>query len=414
MGTLGVPLWIWAVTIGGLVVALGTELLVAVRRGSHEVSMREAAAWTAAVVTLAVLFGLSIAWLGHPAAASQFFAGWLTEYSLSLDNLFIFVLLIGSSAVPKALHSRVLLLGVVMALMLRGAFIAAGASAIGRFGWVLYLFGALLIGTAIRLAVSGHQAPEAATRPTDGLVMRTVRRLVPVAPHGDGARLLTRVGGRRMATPVLLLIIAIAATDLAFAFDSIPAIFGLTRDPYLVFTANVFALLGLRHLYFLIGGLLRRLAHLSAGLAIILGFIGVKLVAEALHESGVHAVGPVPVPVIGTGVSLAVVGGVLALVTITSLLTRPGKGARPVELAGHRQLQAADTAQVEPRAVGAADEPQDDLAADRAAGDQPGAVRVDHRQGDDAAVAARGALADRRRDVDGEQLAEGAAKHVPV
>jgi hypothetical protein len=201
---------------------------------------------------------------------------------------------------------------------------------------------------------------------------------------------------------MLLLIIAIAATDLAFAFDSIPAIFGLTRDPYLVFTANVFALLGLRHLYFLIGGLLRRLAHLSAGLAVILGFIGVKLVAEALHESGVHAVGPVPVPVIGTGVSLAVVGGVLLLVTATSLL------------AGHRQLQAADAAQVEPGPVGAAHDPEDDLAADRAAGDEAGAIRVHHRPGDDAVVAAGGTLADRGRDVHGEQLAEGSAKHVPV
>jgi tellurite resistance protein TerC len=408
MGTLGVPLWIWAVTVAGLIVAVGIDLLAAIRRGHREVTMREAALWTAAVVALAVLFGLSIAWLGHPAAASQFFAGWLTEYSLSLDNLFIFVLLIGSSAVPRALHSRVLLLGVVMALLLRGLFIAAGASAISRFGWVLYLFGALLIGTAIRLAVSGHQAPEATTRPADGLVLRTVRRLVPVAPRGDGARLLTRVSGRRMATPMLLLIVAIAATDLAFAFDSIPAIFGLTRDPYLVFTANVFALLGLRHLYFLIGGLLRRLAHLPAGLAVILAFIGVKLIAEALLESGVHALGPVPVPHIGTGVSLAVVGGVLLVVTVTSLIARPGK------LAGHRQLQAADPAQVQPGLAGAADQPQDDLAADRAAGDQAGAIRVHHGRGDDAAVPARGTLADRRRDVHGEQLPEGPAKHVPV
>jgi tellurite resistance protein TerC len=274
---------------------------------------------------------------------------------------------------------------VVMALVLRGAFIAAGASAISRFGWVLYVFGGLLMATAIRLAVSGRQAPKAAAPPSDRL-----------------ARMLARVGGARMATPVVVLIIAIAATDLAFAFDSIPAIFGLTRDPYLVFTANVFALLGLRHLYFLIGGLLQRLAHLSAGLAVILGFIGVKLVAEALHESGVHAVGPVPVPVIGTGVSLAVVGGVLLVVTITSLL------------AGHRQLQAADPAQVEPGPAGAADQADDDLAADRAASHQAGAVGVDHGRGDGAAVAARGALAHRAGEVHGEQLAEGPAKHVPV
>jgi tellurite resistance protein TerC len=402
MGTLGVPLWIWVVTVAGLIVAVGVDLLAAIRRGDREVTMREAALWTAAVVALAVLFGLSIAWLGHPAAAGQFFAGWLTEYSLSLDNLFIFVLLIGSSAVPRGLHSRVLLLGVVMALLLRGLFIAAGASAISRFGWVLYLFGALLIGTAIRLAVSGHQAPGAATRPSDGRVLRTVRRLMPVAPRGDGAHLLTRVAGRRMATPMLVLIIAIAATDLAFAFDSIPAIFGLTRDPYLVFTANVFALLGLRHLYFLIGGLLRRLAHLSAGLAVILGFIGVKLIAEALLESGVHAVGPVPVPHIGTGLSIAVVGGVLLVVTVTSVL------------GGHRQLQVAHPAQVEPGPVGSAHDPEDDLAADRAAGDEPGAVRVHHGRRDDAAISAPGALAHRRSEVHGKQLSEGPAKHVPV
>ena len=402
MGTLGVPFWIWAVTICGLILAAGADLIAAVRRGRREVGMREAALWTAAVVALAVLFGLSIAWLGHPAAAGQFFAGWLTEYSLSLDNLFIFVLLIGRSAVPRGLHSRVLLLGVVMALLLRGVFIAAGASAISRFSWVLYLFGVLLVGTAVRLAISSAHPPDTLARPADGLVLRAVRRLVPVAPKGDGARLLTRIGGRRMATPMLLLIIAIGATDLAFAFDSIPAIFGLTRDPYLVFTANVFALLGLRHLYFLIGGLLRRLVHLPAGLAVILGFIGFKLIAEALQESGVHEAGPVPVPHISTGVSLAVVGGVLALVTITSLL------------AGKRQFQAADPAQVQPGPVLAADEPQDDLAADRAAGDHPWTIRVDHGPGDSGTVPARGALAHRGRDIDGEQLAEGPAKHVPV
>jgi tellurite resistance protein TerC len=374
MGTLAVPFWIWAVTIAGVVLAVGADLAVAMRRGDREVGLREAALWTAAVVALAVLFGLSIAWLGHPAAAGQFFAGWLTEYSLSLDNLFIFVLLIGSSAVPRGLHSRVLLLGVVLALVLRGLFIVAGASAINRFDWVLYLFGALLIGTAVRLAAS-RKAP-AESRPADGLPVRLVRRLVPVAPQSDGARLVTRVRGRLMATPVLLLIVAIAATDLAFAFDSIPAIFGLTRDPYLVFTANVFALLGLRHLYFLIGGLLSRLAHLPIGLAAILGFIGIKLITEALRHSGVHSIGPVPVPEIGTGLSLAVVGGVLVLVTITSLLARK------------RHLETADPAQVEPEAALAAGDAQQDGLADGAPGHQAGPVREDHGLGDGPAAAA--------------------------
>jgi tellurite resistance protein TerC len=402
MGTLAVPLWVWAATIAALVLAVGAELLVAVRRGAHEVGMREAALWTGGVVALAVVFGLSIGALGHPAAAGQFFAGWLTEYSLSLDNLFIFVLLIGSSAVPKALHSRVLLIGVLIALLLRGIFIAAGASAISRFGWVLFLFSAVLIGTAVRLAVSGRSRADHA--PAEGLALRLFRRVVPVSERSDGGRLTTRVRGRRMATPVLVLIIAIAATDLAFALDSIPAIFGLTRDPYLVFTANVFALLGLRHLYFLIGGLLSRLAHLSAGLAIILGFIGVKLLAEALIESGIHHLGPVPVPHIGTGLSLIVVGGVLAVVTVTSLLA--GRG--------HRELEAGDAAEVQPGTVVAPDHPKDDRAARRAAGDQAGPVGVDHGAGNGAAGAARRAPADGRGHIDGEQLAKSTAQHVSV
>jgi tellurite resistance protein TerC len=320
METLNVPLWVWAATIAALALIIGLELFVGARHGAHRPGLRESALRTAAVVALAVLFGLALTWIGEPAAARQFFAGWLTEYSLSLDNLFIFVLLIGHSAVPEREHSRILMLGVVMALGLRGIFIAVGASALSRFSWLLYLFGALLLYTAARLVLS-HRGPGAAVQePRDGLLLRTARRLVPVSDKTDGARLTTTVDGRRMATPVLFLIIAIAATDLAFALDSIPAIFGLTRDPYLIFTANMFALLGLRHLYFLIGGLLNRLVHLSAGLAVILGFIGFKLITEALLESGVDHAGPVPVPHISTDLSLAVIGSVLLVVTITSLV----------------------------------------------------------------------------------------------
>jgi tellurite resistance protein TerC len=315
---LDVPWWLWAAAVGVIAVILGTELAVGIRRGAHEVRMREAAVYTAVVVAGSVLFGLGIAWLGHPAAASQFFAGWLTEYSLSLDNLFIFVLLIGRSAVPRALHSRVLLLGVVMALVLRGLFIAVGAAAITRFSWVLYIFGTLLIYTAARLAF-GRREQE----PGDGATLRFAARFIPVSPAGDGGRLITRAGGRAMATPLLFLIIAVAGTDLIFALDSIPAIFGLTREPYLIFTANALALLGLRQLYFLISALLQRLVHLSVGLAIILGFIGLKLIGEALDESGVPGV-----PHISTGLSLAVIGSVLATVTVTSLLATRGASQR--------------------------------------------------------------------------------------
>jgi tellurite resistance protein TerC len=330
MNTLNVPFWVWAATIGALVLVIGFELIVGARHGAHRPGLRESALWTAAVVALAVVFGLGLGWIGEPAAARQFFAGWLTEYSLSLDNLFIFVLLIGHSAVPEKEHSRILLLGVMMALALRGIFIAVGASALSRFSWLLYLFGALLIYTAARLVLSKH-GPATGQAPRDGLLLRLARRVVPMSEQADGARLITRIDGRRMATPVLFLIIAIAATDLAFALDSIPAIFGLTRDPYLIFTANMFALLGLRQLYFLIGGLLNRLVHLSAGLAAILGFIGFKLITEALLESGVHHAGPVPVPHISTDFSLLVIASVLVVVTTTSLLAarRARRQGRP-------------------------------------------------------------------------------------
>jgi tellurite resistance protein TerC len=321
---LDVPLWVWAVTVGVIVLILGAELAVGVRRGPREVRLAGAASYVCVVLGLAVLFGLGLIWLGHPAAASQFFAGWLTEYSLSLDNLFIFVLLIGSSAVPRELHSRVLLLGVAMALLLRGIFIAVGAAAISRFGWVLYFFGALLVYAAVRLVAGRRSGPRA----PGGGVLRAVKRVIPVSGDSAIGRPIVRVNGRLAVTPFLLLIVAVAGTDLMFALDSIPAIFGLTRDPYLIFTANAFALLGLRQLYFVIGGLLNRLVYLSAGLAAILAFIGIKLFAEALAGSGVAAIGPVPVPHISTGLSLAVIAGVLVIVTVASLLS--GKRASGV------------------------------------------------------------------------------------
>jgi tellurite resistance protein TerC len=318
MDPLQVPLWAWGATVAGLILLVAADLVLGARR-AREVRLREAALGTVAVVALAVLFGTALAWTAHPRAAGQFFAGWITEYSLSVDNLFVFVILIGRSTVPRELHSRVLLLAVALALLLRGIFIALGAAALNRFGWILYLFGAFLLYTAARMAFGRRPEGEAAAR--DSALLRAARRIMPVAPAGDGARLTTLISGRRHATPLLVLIIAIAITDLAFAFDSIPAIFGLTRDPYLVFTANLFALLGLRHLYFLIGGLLGRVRHLSAGLSAILGFIGVKLITEALLESGVHQLGPVPVPHVGTGLSMAIIGAVIATVSVTSLLS---------------------------------------------------------------------------------------------
>src|SRR5215467_1274842 len=339
MDLVQVPLWAWGVTVAGLIVLVTADLILSGRR-ARETRLREAALGTIAAVALAVLFGTTLAWTAHPRAAGQFFAGWITEYSLSVDNLFVFVLLIGRSAVPPELHSRVLLLGVALALALRGIFIAAGAAALNRFGWILYLFGAFLLYTAATMTFDRRPKTEAAR---DTALLRAARRIMPVAPAGNGTRLTIRISGHRYATPLLVLIIAIAVTDLAFAFDSIPAIFGLTRDPYLVFTANVFALLGLRHLYFLIGGLLGRVRHLSAGLSAILGFIGVKLITEALLESGVHQIGPVPVPHIGTGLSLAIIAAAITTVTVTSLLAA-GRRTKPDTLNlpdGSRNLHTA-------------------------------------------------------------------------
>ncbi len=311
----------------GVVVAVAmADLIVSSRRG-REPGLAEAALCTAGIVALGALFGVAVAATAGPRASGQFFAGWLTEYSLSLDNLFVFVLLIGRSAVPPRQRSRVLLLGIGLALVLRGAFIAAGTAALNRFDWVLYVFGAMLLITAGRLAystASGSGAgPAAVTLPAPP---GPVRRLLPGAGAG-GSRL------RRALPPVLALAGAIAATDLVFAMDSIPAVFGLTRDPLMVLAVNAFALLGLRHLYYLIGGLLDRLAHLSAGLSAILAFIGVKLLIEALAQSGVTRVGPLPLPHISTALSLCVIGGVLATVTMTSLFA----AARPRWRGGARR-----------------------------------------------------------------------------
>src|SRR5215472_13562363 len=335
MSYVHVPVWGWVAVAVGLAVLLCVDLLASSRR-NRPVRMSEAAGWTLVAVLLAVAFGALLAVTSGSTAAGQFFAGWLTEYSLSLDNLLVFVLLISISGVARQYHGRVLLLGILLALVLRGVLIALGGAALHQFAWVEYLFGALLIYAAARIAFHGA-GPTAGTGSSGP--MRVARRIVPVAPEGDGARLTTRVQGRRRATPLLILVIAIGVTDVLFAVDSIPAIFGLTSDPFLVFSANLFALLGLRHLYFLVSGLLERLVYLPAGLAVILGFIGIKLIGEALLAYGVDHVGPVPVPHVSAGVSLAVIAGVL-LVTIVSSLAS-GQRRASQDGAGDQAGQAA-------------------------------------------------------------------------
>jgi tellurite resistance protein TerC len=316
-----VPVWFEV----GTYVVIGAFLLVdlaVVGRRPHTPSLRESASWVGFYVGLALLFTLLLAVVVDTNTAASFLAGWLTEYSLSVDNLFVFVVIFGRFAVPRDYQQKVLFVGILLSLVLRGGFILIGAEIIDRFSWVFYVFGAFLLWTALQLLRGGHSPSESDYR--ENIAIRTARRLLPMEPVYDGASLTTTVGGGRLRlTPMLLVFVAIGTTDLLFALDSIPAIFGITTDPFIVFTATLFALMGLRQLYFLLGGLLDRLIYLSAGLAIILGFIGVKLVLDALHENevpfingGEHVEWAFETP---TWVSLLVVVATLAVTTAASL-----------------------------------------------------------------------------------------------
>lgn len=301
----------WLVTIAALLLLMAYDQWIAHRKGSHEFSHGEALRWVVLYVSLAIAFGIGVWAVSGAQYGAEFFAGYVTEYSLSVDNLFVFVIIMSSFSVPRAYQHKVLLIGIAMALVMRGIFIALGAAAIERFTWVFFVFGAFLVFTAVKLA-SGHEEQEEGSR--DNRAVRLMERLLPTTREYDGERIVTKVDGNRVFTPMLLVIVAIGTTDLLFALDSIPAIFGLTQEAYIVFTANAFALMGLRQLYFLLDGLLDRLVHLSYGLAVILGFIGVKLFLHALHKYGVHWA-----PEIGIAPSLGVIIGTLAVVTVTSL-----------------------------------------------------------------------------------------------
>ncbi len=331
MASLQVPVWGWAALIAALVVLLGADLWAGARR-DRPVSMPEAARWTLAAVLLAVCFGALLAITSGSVPAGQFFAGWLTEYSLSMDNLLVFVILISRSQVPARLHGRVVLAGIGVAVVLRGIVIALGAAALNRFGWVEYLFGLFLLYTAAQIARHPNEAPVPAgtsAGPVPGKFRRSggpaateAGLPVPVTeapPSGAAGRIAARLT-RRGTAGVLTLMIALGVADVIFALDSIPAVFGLTRDPFLVFSANVFALLGLRHLYFLVAALLARLVYLQAGLCVVLAFIGVKLLGEALHGSGVTSLGPVPIPQVGAWFSLAIIALVLGTTALASVL----------------------------------------------------------------------------------------------
>src|SRR3954454_12199161 len=362
-----VPFWIWAITGAAIVGMLVFDFIGHVRT-PHAPSLRESAIWSAVYVGIAVVFGLLVLWFGGGTAGGEYFAGYVTEKSLSVDNLFVFVLIMSTFAVPRALQQKVLLFGITFALVLRTVFILVGAAAIENFSWVFYLFGAVLIYTAWVQARSGGHGGDEDYR--ENALLRFVRRVVPTTKEYHSDRMTVRVDGKRFITPLAIALIAIGTADVIFAVDSIPAIFGLTQDTYLVFAANAFSLLGLRQLFFLIDGLLDRLVYLAYGLAVILAFIGAKLVIHALHTNelpfinGGHHV--TAIPEVPTWLSLTVILAALVVTTVASLL----KGRRGVVLDEVAPDHVAPD-HVAPDHVAPDHVAPDHVAPDHAAGDQP-------------------------------------------
>jgi tellurite resistance protein TerC len=321
----------WIITLGVTIAVLLFDVVVIGRR-PHEPSRRETATYLTIYIGLAVAFGLWV-WFFHGSQFGvEFFAGWLTEYSLSVDNLFIFLIIMASFNVPKEYQQQALLVGIILALIFRGIFIALGAVAINQFSWIFYAFGAFLVYTAFNLVRDTDHDDDA-----ENFVVRFARKHLSLTDKWDGGlKLWIKENGKRLMTPMFLVIVALGTTDLLFALDSIPAIYGLTQEPYLVFTANVFALMGLRQLYFLLGDLLRRLVYLSQGLAFILAFIGVKLILHALHENELPFINGgehVPVPEIPTLASLGVIVVTLIITTAASLYKTRVKDVKDVEKA---------------------------------------------------------------------------------
>lgn len=336
---LELPVWFEVGSLIALTLILVADLLVVVKR-PHVPSFRESTLWVVFYVALALIFALLMFLLGDAEHAGQFIAGWLTEYSLSIDNLFVFVIIMARFAVPKKMQQEVLMVGIILALLFRGVFILLGAQLIENFSWVFYIFGAWLVWTAIQQAFL-HR--EESAEETESRLIRLLRKRVRIADDYDGIKLRTTVDGRRMFTPIIIVFIAIGTTDLLFALDSIPAIFGITQSAFIVFTANVFALMGLRQLYFLLGGLLERLEYLKYGIAFILAFIGVKLVLHALHVNELPFLnGGEPIawaPEISTWVSLGVIVAAMAVATIASAvkagIDSRRRGARLLEEVPH-------------------------------------------------------------------------------
>ncbi|WP_025274538.1 TerC family protein [Haloglycomyces albus] len=320
------PLWAWLVTVVGFSIVIVADLIYSVRN-PHRPSFKESATWSLIYFLSAIAFTGVIFALEGMTYSGEFLAGFLTEKALSVDNLFVFLLILTAFKVPDRFQSRVLLIGIVISIVLRAVFIAVGAALISQFSWVFFIFGAILIWTAIQMIQSDDDHTEE-YKPNRMTVF--LKRHMRFSDEYDGGKLFTSIDGLRHATPMLLVIIAVGSTDVLFALDSIPAIFGLTKEPYIVFTATVFALMGLRQLYFLLAGLLQKLHYLGLGLSIILGWIGVKLILTGLHENHLSWINdgePVPVPVIPTSLSLGFIVAVLGIVIAVNwfMLRREGK-----------------------------------------------------------------------------------------
>ena len=304
-----ITLTIWIITVGAIIGFILLDLFT-VSAKPHEVKFKEAASWSIFYIALAIIFGIWIWNQFGNQSGTEFFAAYLVEKSLSVDNLFVFAIILTQFAVPSIYQQRVLLIGVVLALVLRAIFIAVGAAALAAFAFTFVIFGAILIWTGIGLLKHWDQDPN----PNDNFIVKQVKRFTPVTTEYHETKLFVRINGKRFATPMFLVMVAIGSTDLLFALDSIPATFGVTQEPYLVFTANAFALLGLRALYFLLKGLLDKLVYLSIGLAIILIFIGLKLVVTYAHEINKD------IPKVPTGISLGVIAAIIIIAVIASLI----------------------------------------------------------------------------------------------
>ncbi|MBO3143977.1 TerC family protein [Dermatophilus congolensis] len=323
-----IPAIVWEGTIALIVALLAYDFFFHIRK-AHIPTLKEAAIWSALYVGIAIAFGAAVWVIGGAEMGGEWFAGYITEKALSVDNLFVFLIIMSSFKVPRADQQKVLLFGIVFALLARSAFIFVGAAAINAFAAVFYIFGAILIWTAfgmVKSELSGEEEDPA--EEADNIIVRIARKIFHTTDYYDGDRMTTMVDGKRHLTPMLLVMVAIGGTDLLFALDSIPAIFGLTQNVFNVFTATAFSLMGLRQLYFLIDGLLDRLIYLSWGLSTILFFIGVKLILHAMHENNLPWLNngePIHVPEVGIGLSLSVIIGVLAITVIASLLSPKGK-----------------------------------------------------------------------------------------